>query len=279
MENSRDDKSSTWLGRRWEWICKNWWYLVLLIGSTGFVYFYRLEILALTGINAVAIGAILWVILLLLPLFSEFEFLGIKLKKEIEKANVQIKEAISDIKLQILEVKSVSSATASITQIIPPLANNEQLDQMMKILESIKANTKIPKITAPIPYTDNDPSVELFKMRFNIENLLFELCNKSGFDGYRNVSKMLNYAIHLELIDSNIFELALQVSRIASRGIHGELINDKYMDFAREAYPKIIDYLKMQLANLPQVICSRCGYSGYSYNADVCPRCNRHTND
>lgn len=38
-------------------------------------------------------------------------------------------------------------------------------------------------------------------------------------------------------------EATKEMLRIANRGVHGEIIGQKYMDFASEAYPQIIDAL------------------------------------
>lgn len=40
-----------------------------------------------------------------------------------------------------------------------------------------------------------------------------------------------------------MYRLLIQVVRIANRGVHGEIVDQKYLDFASEAYPKIIDAL------------------------------------
>ena len=34
-----------------------------------------------------------------------------------------------------------------------------------------------------------------------------------------------------------------RLKHISNRGVHGEIVDQKYLDFASEAYPKIIDAL------------------------------------
>ncbi|MCU6775587.1 hypothetical protein OCV70_13290 [Blautia acetigignens] len=43
-----------------------------------------------------------------------------------------------------------------------------------------------------------------------------------------------------EILDSNIAELLIQVVKITNRGVHGEIVDQKYMDFASQAYPQIM---------------------------------------
>ena len=46
-----------------------------------------------------------------------------------------------------------------------------------------------------------------------------------------------------EILDPNIAELLIQVVKITNRGVHGEIVDQKYMDFASQAYPQIMKEL------------------------------------
>lgn len=77
-----------WVNEIVSYVKRKWWYLVLLFATTGFVVYYRnnVSIFELKEINAMNLIFILWLILLVFPLFSEMEFFGIKVKKEVEEA-------------------------------------------------------------------------------------------------------------------------------------------------------------------------------------------------
>lgn len=47
----------------------------------------------------------------------------------------------------------------------------------------------------------------------------------------------------INFVMSVISYTALAVALIANRGVHGEIISQKYMEFASQAYPQIIDGL------------------------------------
>lgn len=83
---------------------KHWWYFVLLIGSTVYVFIYKNDIYQLTELNTHNLVFLLWLVLLALPLFSEIEIGSVKLKKEVEKTRAEVKEAIGELKLQILDI-------------------------------------------------------------------------------------------------------------------------------------------------------------------------------
>ena len=70
----------------WEFIKKKAWYIVLLIASSSYVWYYRFDLYQLKELNVQNLIFILWLLLLAFPLFSEMEFLGVKVKKEVEKA-------------------------------------------------------------------------------------------------------------------------------------------------------------------------------------------------
>ena len=81
----------------WDQINAKKWYTFLLVLSTSYLVYYRFDIYELDTINARNLIFLLWLLLLAFPLFSELEFLGIKVKKEVEKATEDVKESFDDI--------------------------------------------------------------------------------------------------------------------------------------------------------------------------------------
>ena len=54
-----------------DYIKKRWWYVLLVIASTIYVVYYRYEIYYINPFNARTLIFIIWLILLIFPLFSE----------------------------------------------------------------------------------------------------------------------------------------------------------------------------------------------------------------
>ena len=73
------------------------WYGALLLISTIYVFYYRKEIYQIERLNTQNLIFLIWLLLLLFPLFSEVELFGIKMKKEIEAATKDIKNVIKVI--------------------------------------------------------------------------------------------------------------------------------------------------------------------------------------
>ena len=74
----------------WNKTRKNSWYCFLLLISTVYVFYYRYELYQLKTLNVRNLVFLIWIALLLLPLFSEMELLGIRIKKAVESANKEI---------------------------------------------------------------------------------------------------------------------------------------------------------------------------------------------
>ena len=60
-------------------IKKNIWYCFLLLISSAYVFYYRYELYQLKTLNVRNLVFLIWIALLLLPLFSEMELLGVKI--------------------------------------------------------------------------------------------------------------------------------------------------------------------------------------------------------
>ena len=88
-------------------------------------------------------------------------------------------------------------------------------------------------------------NLELFKMRYEIEIRIREAQELIGYTGKTRTSLMqATYYLNQQgVLDPTSTDLIIQMLRIANRGVHGEIIGQKYMDFASQAYPQIIDGL------------------------------------
>ena len=108
---------------------KRWWYIILIIASSAYVFYYRNEIYQLTNFTAQNLIFILWLVLLIFPLFSEVEIGNVKLKKEIEQTRSEIKASTSELRLQIMELRISNSNTVVVNQ---PLATKSELLELGK---------------------------------------------------------------------------------------------------------------------------------------------------
>lgn len=253
---------------------KKWWYLILLIASSIYVWVYRHEIYQLKEFNAMNLVFILWLVLLLLPLFSELEFFGVKLKKEVEKAKSEVKENLNDLRLQLMDLK-ISNSIANTIQIgSAPLASEKELGELKKMLDEMRSESKESgKEVKDVDFGVSEQSTYLFKARLGLEKVLSELCEKTDYSGNKNMRQMLRHLNMCELINGATADLISQVIQIANRGVHGEIVSKEYIDFVQQALPEVHQLLEEANSRLHHCICPRCKYSGYSRFENVCPNC------
>ncbi len=82
--------------------------------SSTYVWCYRFDIYELKELNARNLIFILWLILLLLPLFSEMEFLGVKIKKEVQKETEEVKGLLQNLQTQVNQLQLTNSVANNI---------------------------------------------------------------------------------------------------------------------------------------------------------------------
>ncbi|SFD70913.1 hypothetical protein [Thermophagus xiamenensis] len=148
------------------WLKVVWW--IILIGITTRTLLLRNEdIISGKSVPFDIFVFIIWVALMLAPLFQEINIFGIKLKQSIDELKSQINEVKNEI-----SNKNTFNPTINLT----PTADNkiqELEDKYSKILDNILKNKGITSQTEP-QNTFNVPESNqfLFATRFRIETEL-----------------------------------------------------------------------------------------------------------
>lgn len=226
---------------------KNGWYSFLLLISTAYVVYYRYELYQLKTLNVRNLVFLIWIALLLLPLFSEMELLGVKIKKAVDSANKEIKDNISGIEKQIEELAITNSVANHIqigSAVLPP---EEKLEELLQLVRSMNKKEGSPGR----PEEDEmpkDKDVYLFKVRLSIEKAVNELYESAGYDNDRtkmSLAYRTEWLARHEVLDRTTANLVREVIMIANRGVHGEIVSDAYIDFVRKVYPEIKNKLKI----------------------------------
>ncbi len=251
------------------------WFVFLFVSGTVYVMYYRFEIYDLSSINARNLIFILWLILILSPLFSEIEFLGVKVKKEVEKAKEEVKTSIQNLQTQITQFQLNSSVENHINLGNSILPTEQKIEELRVIVRELQGNSHSSAASSPEnQINETDKNVYLFKVRLGIEVALRSLCEKLGYENKLPILKMIQLLNRAELINGVTSDLINQVCKIANRGVHGEIVSDEYLNFVKETYPEVQRQLKDASARLRYTVCPKCGYSGYSTYENSCPQCN-----
>ncbi len=268
----------------WTWlksIClRKWWYVILLIISSIYVWHYRFSIIDFSTIEAQDLIFFLWLILILFPLFSEIEILGVKVKKEIEKSVQEVKDSITELRLQVVSNSATSSANQTMNLYTLSIEQMRALAKQIETLneEGSRRDESSSKINTEVMDVPEQASF-LFKVRYIIETKLSVFDRAFIYEGkYRNTHSLLLWLKHEDLLDEETFTLIDQIVIIANRGIHGETVGDDYIEFIKQVFPCIQEKLdsaikKKTSGKLFGFFCPKCKYRGYSKEEFICPIC------
>ena len=245
----KKDEEIKWWQKLLSFLKEKLWYIFLLAISTIYLAINRFAIEKLDDASMLSTVFIIWVILLALPLFSELEFLGVKVKKEVkkavEKSNEEVKASLDNLQQIVSQIQISNSVAPQFTINGGSLPSEERVDNLIKEIHLLneqntnKQTEKQDKVNIPAQ------NLELFKMRYGIETKLNDAMGFIGYNGKNHISLVQSayYLSRQGVLDPKCIDLLIQVVRIANRGVHGEIVDQKYFDFASEAYPKIIDAL------------------------------------
>lgn len=190
----------------------------------------------------------LWTCLVLLPLFGEIEFLGIKLKKELNDFKNDVKSEIQSIKF---EIRNTNNQQVILGYGQPPTDN--KIPELEKEIAELKAkyhfdqkndventsfenfgklNIKGLKGRFDTPET----TIQLFQIRYNLEELITKIWNNYNeyFSQKQRIvspTRMLNDLKEIELIDLNIIGLTRDILSICNAAVHGREVSEKQVDF------------------------------------------------
>ena len=275
---------------------KRAWYLLLLILGSIYVFHYRNDIYQLKELNAMNLIFILWLVILILPLFSEIEILGIKLKKELEKTKEEFNGRLNQINSTITELKIANSNANTINlgnsflpsedklqQLFEDFITNDNLNKDENSISMFHPKQSPSEHThqnnSDINFGITDDTTYLFKVRLMLEKTLEDLCEQTNYIGHKSLIEMVKHLNLIQLIDGKMADLLYQIIKISNRGVHGEIISKDYIDFIHNVLPELQKQLNAASYSIPYSICPECGsYVNISY-FKTCPYCGIQLNE
>lgn len=237
------------------WFKIVWW--IILLGFTGTILLLRFE--AITTGQSVLFDVFIFLIfiaLMLVPIFSEIEFFGIKLKKELKELKDDMNIKLGDIKNEIH-----NSQTQTVNQTFqtlgPPPPDNKlpELQDEIEKLAHIKFYTMgavtVPKDVKVAGRLDvPKDNLLMFQVRYNIEKQLrriwTERYNGNEFDErlkHQPLTRIIQELTHSELINANFYGIVREILSICNYAIHGEEVTENQISFVTKNAKQIIDYL------------------------------------
>lgn len=237
------------------WFKITWWIILLLL--TGIILFKRYKAIT-TGqsVPADVFVFLIFVALMLVPIFSEIEFFGLKLRREIEELKEDIRIKFGDIKNEIRnnQTQTLNQTIQAYGQYGPPPPDSklpeleEEIDKIVKaklqehgvILDQTLAN----RIDVP------EDNLIMFKVRYNIENQLKRIWenrfDEKAFDQkfrHQPIMRIIHDLTKYEIIENNFYGILREILSICNYAIHGEEVTDNQINFVSKNAKVVLDYL------------------------------------
>jgi hypothetical protein len=226
-------------------------YWLGLIGVLSWFLILRLdEAVAGHANTADALVFGVWIALLLAPLFSEVELLGIKLKQEVEKARDEIKRDILALKTDITSAIDIRTNVSPNIYLSPP--PDSQLPtielQIMRAVEQAFATRHAPSAPGETPGRPlDDDTIFLIATRRDLDIELRRIAKERRLATSDRplagiqLSRVLGQA---EVLEPDLLRAIRDVYAVCSPAVHGEPVSTAQVAFVRDVAPSLLKVLR-----------------------------------
>jgi len=246
------------------WFKIPWW--VFITSFSGYIFYLRWGQIS-TG-NSAPVDVFIFLVfvaLLLAPIFQEISFWGLKFKQEVEQLKEYISTQNSILKSDIQNTISNSVNTHVTVSGTPPPDN-----QLPRLEERIRETLR-DYLGEPPAHVEQDNFANilnvnerinfLFRTRYLIEKNLRDISNYFGIEeDYSNriteysiknikrrpipIYKLSSILIDHQILDPKIAHAIREVYAVCSPAVHGEEVTDAQFEFVRDLGPEIIRTLE-----------------------------------
>lgn len=232
------------------WLKIVWW--VFLTGLLTAYLYKRYPQLAIgQAVPADIVVFVIWVALLLAPLFSEVSLLGITLKQQVDELKTFVFSQINDVRAEVRSAVDVRATFSPQFNIPAPAADSQlpEIERRIKVAVSdALASHGLQAPPAPAQVAVPQDVSFLFATRYNLEKELRRIGEARQFNGE---SRRPAPAIHLaralvqaELLEPRLSHAIREVYSVCSPAIHGEPVTEAQMAFVRDVGPELIGALR-----------------------------------
>ncbi len=232
------------------WFKIIWW--LLLVGLLSVFLLHRYPELALgRAVPADIVVFVIWVALLLAPLFNEVSLLGVTLKQQIDELKEHVANQITEVKSEVRNAVDVR-ATFSPHFNIPAPAADAQLPEIERRIKSAVSDAlaehgiRQPPPPAQIPVS-TDVAL-LFATRYNLEKELRRIseARQLTVESRRPMPlhHLIRALIQAELLEPRMASAIREVYSVCSPAIHGEEVTPAQIAFVQDVGPELIAALR-----------------------------------
>ncbi|EGQ8029068.1 hypothetical protein ACWOKN_004323 [Vibrio vulnificus] len=227
-----------------------WWGFIVI--TLGFYFWQRFPELALgNAVTADMLVFIVWIAVCLVPFFNQFEFLGLKLKAQMEETKKELQGQINTLRNEVSNSNNVDVKPNFWVGSAGLPASDEKLMEMEQKLDLIVKATEVSfgynsRSTNSIS-VDSDV-LYLFETRYQIEFGLRKLARVADVKTSRRglvISRLVYELVEHELLPAELAEVAREVYAICSPAVHGDTdrINLNQIEFVKRVSPELISVI------------------------------------
>lgn len=193
---------------------------------------------------------LLFVALLLVPVFQEVSFFGVKFKQAIDELQKNIATRLAVLKA---DIQTSINNTSNVNVTLPSAPPDEQLANLEGRVKSAVSDTlRELGVTAermsPSPTTQaDDDTLFLFHTRYTIERKLRRIASVfvdfSEKRSPRPVGFLTSVLVKNEVMNPQLAQAIREVYSVCSPAVHGEETSDAQVAFVRDVAQRVIDAL------------------------------------
>lgn len=195
---------------------------------------------------------IIWLALVLVPIFPDIELFGVKLKAQLDELKSDVRHDLAQVRAEIRSAIDIRTTVNPVFNLQP--ASDQQLASLREIVKEEIANHRITlqlagvgTVTPPTPVPSE--ILELFTVRYNLEKELVRI-SETRFGqapatrrpaGANVVIRSLSDAA---LLSPDLAEAIRELYAIATAGTHDRRPTTEQLTFVRDLAPTALAALK-----------------------------------
>lgn len=233
----------------------NWfrilWWTLLTSGLSWLLYSQQANLIAGRASSVDLLLLVVWIALMLMPLFQEVSLLGFKFKQEIEELKSFVALQVSDIRNEVRNAVDVrTTISPQITFPVPaPDAQLPELEAKIKtaVSEALASQGHKAEEASPANVSTPQDANFLFSVRYSIERELRRLTEYRIIAPDRRPIPAMR--LSRVLVDEGVieprFEHAIrEVYAVCSPAIHGQPVTSAQINFVKDVAPGLIAALQ-----------------------------------
>jgi hypothetical protein len=220
-----------------------WW--MVLVTFLSILAFRRRALLLGTPIGPFDTGLlVVWVLVLLAPVYSEVDLLGVRVKREV----AELKERVAGLQAS-LHAQAVATSNISLQTPLPP--PDPALADLAKEIRSL-VNTLVPGTTTTAPPVEfeaplSDDIQLLFSARLSMEKELRRLAGLYVGAEEANrapVGRLTQRLAGEGVLDGRLASAVREAYAVCSTAVHGQTVSREQVSFIREVVPGLLRALR-----------------------------------